>query len=632
MKIDLKKLVAPRGVAPHPGQSPYPARLVARQSEVRPGPELERILKLPRRPVVGERTIKAQYLVSTQTARFARPDNDTCDCARRRRDCITTLRTTQAWALKEITEKAGLLGPIGVGHGKTLLDILTPLAMPGCKIAVLLLPPTLAGQLVEEYLLVRNHFHVPSLISHKTQESWIVRGAPVLHIFPYSKLSRADATTWLDLTKPDTIIADEVHKLRHADTATTSRVIRYIAANPGTRFCGWSGSITDSSIADYSHLSGWALREGSPLPLGAEVTKEWARAIDPSDNPAPPGDLLELCRPGETIHDGFHRRLVETPGVVTTTAPAVDAELVITERTIDSIPTTVRAALRDLRNTWTRPDGEEFMDALSMTRCARELAAGFYYRWIFPRGEPAELIDRWFKARAAWHKQARQRLADRVEYLDSPLLVARAARRGWEDDSRAVGSFWWLDDESWEHPLPAWKAETWPEWRDIRGQVQPETEPVRVDPYLAEDAVRWALDNRGIVWYEHGAFGEWVAEIGNLPLHGGGPDAGKLIGQESGATSIVASIRSHGTGRDGLQRIFATQLVANPPSSAATWEQLLGRLHRIGQTAEAVHAEFYRHTDEVKAHVDQALNRALYVQRTLGSEQKLRMGWQLQGE
>lgn len=57
------------------------------------------------------------------------------------------------------------------------------------------------------------------------------------------------------------------------------------------------------------------------------------------------------------------------------------------------------------------------------------------------------------------------------------------------------------------------------------------------------------------------------------------------------------------------------------------WEQMLGRLHRVGQDSDVVRAEFYRHTPELRDHVDQALRRALYVQGTLGSVQKLRVGW-----
>ena len=110
-------------------------------------------------------------------------------------------------------------------------------------------------------------------------------------------------------------------------------------------------------------------------------------------------------------------------------------------------------------------------------------------------------------------------------------------------------------------------------------------------------------------------------------MHGGGSGAGVRIAAERGDRSIVASIRSHGTGRDGLQRLFCDQLVVQPPSSSSAWEQLLGRLHRIGQEAEIVRASFYRHTVEMAAAVDQAMSRALYVESTIGASQKIRVGW-----
>ena len=109
------------------------------------------------------------------------------------------------------------------------------------------------------------------------------------------------------------------------------------------------------------------------MPLDPEVAEEWSRALDPGDDPAPAGALLKLCEPGEHVREGFHRRLVETPGVVSTTEPAVDAELEITERRAPPIPASVTNALDDVRATWVRPDGEELVDALSLGRCLREL-------------------------------------------------------------------------------------------------------------------------------------------------------------------------------------------------------------------------------------------------------------------
>lgn len=615
--IELDTLIAQPNFAPRDWQASAPDWTT--KPPVRASPDLLRVVDLPRRPVTGDGSAREKALVELMTKRMALPEGRPCRCAALGRDCIRRLRPAQAWALYEIGVRAGLLGCIGVGHGKTALDLLTPLVMPDCKLAVLLVPPGLVDQLVAEYELLGQHFRVPSLVIQDGRgRHWQVEGAPVLHVLPYSRLSRSDSTVALELLQPDTVIADECDQLRNREAARTKRLLRLFESKPETRFCGWTGSMTDNSITDYAHLSALALRGGSPLPLEPDVVDDWARALDASDWPAPAGALMALCAPGEHVRQGFHRRLVETEGVVSTSAPSLDGvEIEIAERPAPSVPKMVQEALDALRATWMRPDGEELVEAMAVARSACELACGFYYRWIFPRGESVALILEWLEARKQWNKELRTKLRRSEAHLDSPELCAKAAARAWGQVENADPS------------LPLWKAETWVRWSKVKGQVRPETEAVRLDPYLAEDAVEWARQHRGIVWYQNRAFGEWVAEIGGLPLHTGGKDAGLKINAERGDRSIVASIDSHGRGRDLLQYKFADQLVAQPPVSGSRWEQLLGRLHRPGQKAEIVRAWFYRHTPELEDHVDEALARALYVDQTLGSAQKLRVGFGL---
>lgn len=640
--VSVDDLVSAPGCRPAPWQSKLADDAYSYKPPVDDSEDLRRIIALPRRDQVEPETERARGLIELISRRYSNgvAAGAGCRCAAlasaRKDPCITRLKLAQAWALYEIRIHAGLLGPIGVGHGKTILDLLTPMAMRDCRNAVLLVPPGLVDQLIAEYTLVGEHFRIPSLIVHGREWTNIVTGSPVLHVFPYSRLQRSEATDFFETAQPDLVIADEVHRLRHADTATTSRVLRYFSVAPDTRFCGWSGSITDSSIKDYAHLAHLALREGSPLPLKAIVVEDWARAIDPGKVPAPAGALLELCDPEEHVHSGFRRRLLETPGVVATSDPSVDVELAIVERKAPAVPTAVREALDTLRSAWLRPDGEELVEPLEVLRCALQLAGGFYYRWIFPRGERTSVIDEWLDARKSWRKELRVQLQGRAEHLDSPKLCAMAAGRAWEVPAADVprSGLWHRKGDG----LPLWRATTWPRWRAARGTVKHETEAVRLDPFLAEDAARWGLGHRGVIWYAHRAFGEWVAEISGLPLHGGGPDAGvRLIGGtsaagrkwpgERGDRSVICSVKSHGTGRDGLQRLFHEQLIANPPSSGTDWEQLLGRLHRIGQHAPKVSAEFYRHTEELRGHVDKALSRAIYVLGTLGAAQKLQSGF-----
>lgn len=602
------------------GESSRFANTKPSRSAVTASEELERILAIPRRPQVDLDGVTGAAFVKLMTDRLRRHRTDGCACASYGRACIKELRPAQAWALYEAPIARGVFAPIGVGHGKTGLDILMAGVIPNCKLAILLIPPGSRDTVKNEYLLWREHFKVPSLVMGET--AFIVPGMPALHVIPYSILSRPESTAILEKMRPDLIISDEGHRLRHRDTAGTGRLLRYAAAHhETTRLCIWSGTFAKGSIKNFAHLLAFALGENSPLPLDPNIVDEWAPAIDPSDWPAPAGALKKLVAPGESLYTAVHRRMVETCGFVATRESAIDASINIMERKPPSIPEVISKNLVDFRKTWIRPDGEEIVDALEASRVLRELACGFYYRWKFPHNEPEELILEWFDRRQAWHRELREKLKRPAPHLDSPLLCANAAIRFYR---RMAG-------EAVDSTLPQWAAETWPAWYEIKDSVYHETEPVWLDDYLARDAAAWAAEHRGIVWYQHEAFGRRVAQLGEFAIHGGaafamhggGIDAEKRILAETGKVSIIASIKSHGSQRDGLQRKFKTQLVANPPSSGDDWEQLLGRLHRIGQEADEVDAWVYRHTSEMAEAIDRAVEQAKFVRGVMGSAQKL---------
>jgi hypothetical protein len=658
--IKLRELVAAKGVAPRVGQSVRPNW--GSKPEIGESKDLRRVRDLPRRPRPEPGSAHEVALIELARERFGR-DNGACQCDRIRpprkageRSCILNLLPGQAWGLHEIAKHAGLLGGLQVGSGKTILGILTPLAMPECELALLLCPPTLVEQLIKEYELLSQHWRVPSMVVHGREYARAVPGEPVLHVLPYSRLSIKSCATFLDDLGPDTVICDECDLLSDPGSTRSRRFLRFLGANPQTRGCAWSGSMTDDSITDYAHLAAICLGEGSPVPLEPAVVSEWATAIDPCDDPAPPGALLQLCEPGEHARDGFSRRLLETPGVVTSTSSSVDIDLVIAERAAPPLPPVIREYLNELRATWLRPDGEELVEPLSVVRCARELALGLYYRWIFPRGEPRAVIDEWFAARKGWRRELREKLKESKEHLDSPHLCALAAARAWgqevdkpwepptpqevadyAEQLRLDVASGEMSEEQAEKaleafssppttPRPTWKAETWPRWARVMKEVRPETEAVLVDPFLAEDAAAWARESLGIVWYGTAAFGGWVSQIAKLPMHGGGPGAEKRILAEKGNRSIVVSIDSHGRGRDGLQRLFDRQLVSSPPTSSKKWQQLLGRLHRQGQQSPTVFTDYYRHTPEFKRAMTVALRRADYVEGTFREPQKLMFG------
>lgn len=600
------------------GQIAYPEGTVAYQpgEAVAESRDLHRILELPRRPATP---------VPFDVARLSKGPV-VCQCKERfHRRCANTLLPVQGWALAEAAQVQGLLGPIGVGHGKTLLDLLTPMVMPNCKTAVLLVQPNLRDQLLSvDWHFYAQHWHLPNLAASSTGRSGFgYPDRPWLHVVAYSELSGAKSTDLLERIRPDLIIADEGHNLRRREAARTKRFLRYFAAHPETRLCVWSGTLTSKSLKDFAHLSNLALRQGSPTPLHWPTVEEWALALDPSDWPAPIGALAKLCRTGEHVREGFRRRIMETAGVVNSSdADSCGASLVFSQRKVN-VPTAVRDALSEIAKTWTRPDGEELVDAFSKARCMREMSCGFYYRWTWPRGESLEVRNAWLAARKAWHKELREKLKHSRAHMDSPLLCAKAAIRWYEGYTYVdpAGNRVRVPPQSRSGPLPVWDAFTWPEWVGVRDSAKPATEAVWVDDFLVKDCADWIAHNAGIVWYEHDAFGRAVAGVSGAPLYGPGDEASRNILGERGERGIVASIRAHGTGKN-LQP-FCRQLVANPPSDGAIWEQLIGRTHRQGQLADEVTVEVYRHTDDMAGALDKARDLSSYIEGTMGGQMKL---------
>lgn len=583
--------------------------------------DLERVLRLPRRPPLDLGSARALALSELETERLRREDRrhdgSDCACASMSRRCLSRLLPVQAWALREARLLGGLVGLVGVGHGKTLMGLLAPLVVPGCRHAVILVPPGLVGQLVEDYLAAREHLRVPSLVAG--DRSWLEpAGAPVLRVVPYSQLSRPESTRLLDDVEADLVVADEAHHLRSLESARTRRFVRMFVRRPETRLLAWSGTLTKSSLREFAHVLAVALGDGSPLPLEPSETERWAAAVDPSEWPAPPGALARLAGsvgadPGD-VREAVRRRLVQTPGVVSTGGAdkPCPASVVVRERRPPPAPPAVLEAARLVRRTWTRPDGEELVEAADVARVLREVLSGFYYRWVFKKSPPEGLVDRWFDARKAWNKELRRKLARAVPHLDSPHLCALAAERARRGEDPRPDA-------------PTWESEAWQPWLEVRDLVEYDVEAVWIDRWLARDAAAWAAEaaaGPGVVWYVHGAFGRAIGEAAGLPVFSGG-DREEMFAAAARREPLVLSQRAYGTGLDGLQRTHSRCLFSEPPSSGDAWEQTIGRLHRRGQEADEVVCDVYRHAPEVAAAVDRAAAGARYVEEVTGARQTL---------
>lgn len=570
---------------------------------VTPSADLMRIVSLPRRDLATAYTAADIQALEARLRNTAGP----CVCASQGRPCPTSLKLVQAQALLEAPRAGGLVAPIGVGHGKTLIDLLLPWVMDS-KVAVLLIPANLRTQLLErDWPYYGGHWKLPNLAGGQ----WFVAGRPVLHVLTYNKLSRPESSDLLKRIDADLYICDEGHNLKDPTSARTIRFLRDFEESRKVgrrrRLCVQTGTFAARSIKDGWHLSKEALGEGSPFPMFHKIAEEWSTALDPLEMIAQPGALGRLCAPGEAVRDGFRRRRNDTLGVVSTHEATLGTSLIIRKREPGPVPDAIFQHIEQA-HAGVRPDGEEFVEQLQMTACARQLCAGFFHRWRYPRGEPEELILKWFARRQAFNREMREKLKHPREHLDSPGLLMKAAIRAYAEPA-------------YDGDRPTWKAPAWPEWHEIHDQVRPVTEAVWIDDFMIRDAAQWARENVGIVWVEFPELGEKIARAAKVPWFGGGDEASATIITEKGDRSIVASIRAHGTGKN-LQ-MFSRNYVATPPADGATWEQLIGRTHRPGQLADEVEVEVAQHTQDYRDAFAKARSYARFMQETDGQPQKL---------
>lgn len=504
----------------------------------------------------------------------------------------------QSAMIIEAAQCSGGFFNVGVGGGKTLASMLMHDAMDAHK-TVLLVPPQLRTKTLNiDYPILARHFKIPSL--YGALGPFTKSG---VYVVAYSELSDTHASDLLDKIKPDLIVADEAHALRHKDSARTRRFLRFMRKNP-CKFVAMSGSMAKKSIVDWAHLVELALGKGSPLPCDYPSLVAWADAIDNEGEPGAtePGALTYFCEAQESIREAFSKRLSQTPGVILTTESAAGMPIELRLFTICP-PASVLAAMGKLQSEWAW-DGEEYTGALDIARLERQFTQGFFYRAIWP-GKP----DReWTAKRNAWQRAIRARLTHQNRQgQDSPALLEAMAERG------------------------EWTPLEWLEWCEVRHRDPPGREAVEVDKYLVNIASNWRdAGESGIIWIDSPVVGDWLQTTGIKYYGEGADDEVNALAEDCarkarlglpGIPTIALSIRAHGTGKN-LQA-WARNLVLYPPASGDTWQQMIGRTHRPGQLADQVQVDVVLASDSALRAYEEAISNAKFTQQTMTEPHKL---------
>lgn len=493
------------------------------------------------------------------------------------------LRPIQSAALSEMVRHKGLVGSIGVGHGKFLISALAGHVLKA-KRPLIIVPAPLVAQTRRELKKWRAWFRIPDNVQ----------------VVSYHTLSMPASAELLDELNPDALICDEAHMLRLKESTRTKRVIRYVVGKEKTapvKCVFLSGTITSRSLMDYVHLVEMALRGASPVPLEYRELKAWSRAIDVGGSPdkydrATVAPLVQWAGEGSTPRDAFLKRWRSAPGVVTTDSTSLGVSIYMQRKKLKQ-PPPVAEALSRLTSMWELPDGTKLENTFEVARHRAHMACGFWYRWAWPDDKP-DLV--WLKARRNWFREVRRVLKKNMPRRDSPYLLQTWAA---SDTCNDLGL------------LDAWER-----WSKVRHVRAPPVETMWLSRYVVTAALRLAASTTTplIIWTEHRAMLEALEEAG-MTTYGPGTDPPEE------AHTCAMSRRAHGTGKN-LQA-WADNVILHFPPNGTVMEQLIGRTHRPGQLADAVNFVYLEPSSYTKSAIEKALDDAIYIERTQGTPQKL---------
>ena len=511
----------------------------------------------------------------------------------------TRLRPIQSQALAAIRDARGGLMPIGVGWGKSLIALLAGTVLES-KLALILCPASTVNTLRQTYMEWRLLYRMPA-----TQ------------ILSYSALSRPEGTAILDkliANREDrdvVLVCDECHRLKRKESARTKRVLRFMLARPDVRFVALSGTMTSKSIKDFGHLAELALRHRSPLPRNHHALNAWSEVIDVEGRPtnsdvwaAKPLQKWALQNNLEIpstlirgIRHAFQHRLRSCPGVVASDQGALGCSLLLHPIEDVAVPESIAHWMNEVDDPGVDPQGDVIPDDLTAWRIRRQLVSGYYYRWDWPDNiEDTE----WMETRSNWNRQVRGELQMRSrEGYDSPFLVAAEVQRYIESGRRHRALH-----------------RAWIEWDAQRHKPMPPREVIWIDKYLVKHAATWARARKQpvAIWYDGKALEDAFRDEG-IPVYASGQEP------PAKAETCALSIKAHGIGKNLIQ--WSTALVVNWPSSGELVEQLLGRHHRPGQTADEVNFYYYRHAEPLIRGFARSLIESKYIEDVSGNKQKL---------
>lgn len=372
-----------------------------------------------------------------------------------------------------------------------------------------------------------------------------------------------------------------------------------------------SATLIRNSVADAAKLSEYTLGVRSPLPHAGHQLEVWQHVLDPRDAASAderawfeervvrrmgvdPNEYTKI----EAARVAAGRRFVQSNGIVFTPAASTDVPLTINRIEVP-LPESVDSLLRKVQTENVSPDGEYLTTDMHISTCVRSVSCGFYNRWAWekvPGGRDQDWLDR----RGAWRRALAGELRNNAktnydsEKLVSDYVLAECVLTPELVDKTILHNSRWR-------------------WAQVEDRPEPPSVPVWVDTFLIDEVLRRYQNEKVIIWYSHQAIEQELTRRG-VTCYGEGTF---LEGPER---LVGASIRVHGTGRN-LQD-WNKSVVLELPSDGLAWEQLLGRLHRQGQTRPVQFDVITCHPVMAKA-LTTAIENAKFIQSMQMTPQRL---------
>lgn len=553
--------------------------------------EFDRVFAIERRPIPDPTHPDALELARELTATlrkvpvpypFTKPEHH--------------LYATQALALRELWEHRGLLGPIRVGGGKSLLAYLA-IAIMKPKRPMLLVPAAMVADTEVEWRRFERDWRGP-----KFEDVTILSYERVSNPSSAEKVLPDGTLIYPDIMgrhRPDMLVMDECDRAGDVSATGTIRIGRYIEAERPV-VMAMSGTLIRRSLRDASHIMEWCLgAERTPIPLTAQfkAIQAWSDCLDPRGGKGgkrtEPGALMEKLSTAErqaydaaessddargVVCSMVGRHILETPGVVGSqdgplTIPARIDPVYVEDEDEDIEAEFVKLLDGDEENgrpKWALPDGTVLPDARALATPLMTLGLGFWLLQDPPAPESYRL------ARGAYNKAVREIVEDRRDMnLDSERVVRDAIVQGRLPELAEL--------------LEAWQDEKLA-YRNATGLREPPSVPLWVSDEVVGEVKRWLDEAPGLIWVSYIALGKRLSKDLRLPYFAGAKvDAtGRHVTKLRKGESAILSMASCGRGTNGLQFAHHRQLWLGAPS-----EQPLARLHRPGQEADCVLNDVY---------------------------------------